>query len=177
GGDTEVDSNPDEVTGRTDTIVLGPGQVRLDIDAGVVIDECVGTTLIDTNLPACNLPIDPVFTATAPNLGSVWTLTITSELENSLYFVWGSIGPPVQTVIPGSDCSIWINPFKLQVLMTGYTDANGSAEIVVPIPAVADWIGAEMTFVARICDPTTPGPILGFPDFFSNSMHVKLGCP
>lgn len=177
GGDPEIDSDPDTVTGRTDPIAIDAGDVRLDIDAGVVIDNCIGTALIDTNFPACNNVIDPVFTATTPALGSVWTLNITSQLPNSAYFVWGSIGPPVETVIPGSPCSIWINPFKLQTLMAGFTDSNGSAEIVVPIPAFTDWIGAEMTFLARVCDPNTPGPIPGFPDFFSNSMHIKLGCP
>ncbi|MFG0318915.1 MAG: SdrD B-like domain-containing protein, partial [Planctomycetota bacterium JB042] len=177
GGDPEVDSDPDESTGRTDPVTLDPGQVRLDIDAGVVIDDCVGTSLVDTDFPACVNFDDPVLTATVPNLGSDWTLTMTSNHPNSLYFVWGSIGPPVEVVIPGSLCSIWVDPFKVQTLMTGTTDANGGFEITESIPVITDWIGAELTFVARVCDPTTQGPILGFPDFFSNSLHIKLGCP
>jgi hypothetical protein len=47
------------------------------------------------------------------------------------------------------------------------------------LPADPQLIGFEFMIQARVCDPNFVGdkPIPGFPDFFSNGVCLKVGCP
>jgi hypothetical protein len=178
GGDPEEDSDPDPVTGMSSPVTVGPGETRLDIDSGYILN-CVGASAFSILLPACGLTADPVLTAPPPLPGSVWNLSMTSQFTGALVIVFVQIGAPVPTVVtvPGGTCNVWVDLTTLYPFVYDVTDAAGSWSAAIPLPADPSLYGLELTFQARVCDPTQPGPIFGFPDWLSTGLYVGIGCP
>lgn len=178
GGNDEADSDANSA-GLTQKVVVQSGDAITSVDAGVIINNCAGSAFLSQPLPACGLPIDPILTVTKPYIGAKWTFTVQTPglAPNSLVYLLASPGAPQNIQLPVSPCLLYVNPQALIILELAYTDNNGEYVRVFQIPPIAELIGLELTVQARLCDPTHPGPIPGFPDFFSNGFHVRLGCP
>ena len=179
GNDPALDSDIDAM-GFTAPITAIGGQTNLDIDAGVCL-ICTGiTAFVDNNLPACGLALDPVLTGTVPALGSEWNLLLDSQFPFALASVFLQAGPPSTATVPGfaTSCLLHIDPYApFAVLFNGFLDANGQWSLSVPLPPIPALIGYEATLQARVCEPTVPGPLPGFPDWFSTGVHIIIGCP
>lgn len=180
GNDPAMDSDIDPVTGKSDPVTVVGGETRDDIDAGLCL-VCVGPPAFVVNgLPACtNSPNDPILTASMPLIGQTANISIdASNFPNSqvIIFVTGGPPQPFQVPLPNTVCTIYVDFMNLIPLAGGHTDGNGQFSVDLPIPAEPLFSGMELTIQARICDPTQPGPIPGFPDWLSSASHIRLGC-
>lgn len=179
GSDPTRDSNLDPATNRTGPIVVGPGVNRDDIDAGFCA-VCVGPpAFLNQSLGGCGLAIEPVLNASRPILGSILDLNISGPLPDAEVFVFGDLAPPTRSAFfTGiTTCEVWVDLNTFLLFFRGRTDANGDWGLMLPLPADPSVIGLDVTLQARVCLPGTPGPIPGFPDWLTNGVHLKFGCP
>lgn len=177
GTDDTRDSDIDPVSLQTGTVIVAAGQDRTDIDAGVCV-ICTNVTAFVQNLtPICNNPLDPIMTIDRPILGSLVEITINSTFPNAEVFVFGSLGAPVPQQVLGTSCFTWVNLFTMQEIFTGITDANGDFSLTFNMPSLPIWHGIEFTLQGRVCLPSIPGPIPGFPDWLTNGVFLRFGCP
>lgn len=178
GSDPNLDSDIDPATGRTDPIVVGAGETRVDVDAGICIDCPPGAPQAQVNLlfPGCSVPNDPVFNVSTPYLGSLVQLDVTSNFPNATVFIWVSAGPPVPVNIFMTTCMVYPNLLTAFVIVEAPTDANGNFSTTIPLPSNPAFAGAEFTIQARVCEPAIPGPVPGIPDWLGNGAHLIFGC-
>lgn len=179
GSDPSVDSDFD-TSGVTSVLTVLANEVVADIDGGLCVDCPPGTTAFKLeNLPACGVPEDPILTVTPPLLGSLWMLETQTLWPGSLVTLYFSPGPPQPFGImtPLGTCFTYLDYHLLFTLAAGHADLNGAFFAAFPLPADPALAGLELIFQARVCDPNVPGPIAGFPDWFSNGVHIGLGCP
>ena len=179
GGDPALDSNGDVLTNCSEVITLNPGDNRSDIDFGLV--PCTGIQATATSLgSSCGLVLDPVLSATPPVLGTVSTLTLTSAFPNAIGFLFASV-PPVTTIhMWNVGCNLYVdvlNSANFMLITTFYTDGTGTWTQPVPIPSAAGFVGFELIFQVRLCAPNAPvaGPL--DPDWLSNGLLYRVGCP
>jgi hypothetical protein len=157
---------------------LAAGETDNTIDFGFC--ACSGVTASAVDLgPACNLPLDPVLTSTLPILGTTMVISLNSQFPDSLGFFFASL-PPVQAyAVPGIGCNIYVDVFNPQnffLITMFFTDSNGTWNLPIPLPAIPQLEGLELYFQVRLCSPTGPaGPLS--PDWLSNGLGVRAGCP
>ena len=178
GSSTSSDSNGNPLTNASDAVLIAVGQNDTSVDFGFCL--CQGVQALATDLgPACNLPLDPVFSATPPILGGVSTLSMTSQFPNALGFLFASL-PPVQPLhLSYINCNIYVdvlNQNNFFLITNFFSDGNGSWNLPIPIPAMAQFLGFELIFQIRLCAPgQAQGPL--DPDWLSNGLRFRVGCP
>jgi hypothetical protein len=183
-------TNPADVVGPFSAIPYDPNLlddakgIGGDIDViGRTRPICTGEFVaasVDANLPACNHPTDGVLTADLPVIDSNWCWNLDTQFPGALYWLFTSFDKPAQPlVLPNSQCHIYPNLFALQLLAAGAMDGNGNVGGCLYLPPFPTLVGYEFVIQARICDPTYVGdvPLPGYPDFFSNGVCLKIGCP
>ena len=118
----------------------------------------------------CGAP-PPVLDVTAPVIGQVATLTVTSAFPLAHGFLFTSL-PPVTpvTILPG--CVAYLD-FDTLVLIEEYlTDENGSYTLSLPQPNDPSTIGNEVVIQTRVW--FAGGPYDG--DHASNAVLIRAGC-
>jgi hypothetical protein len=185
----DLPNNPAAIAGPFSAIPYDPNAVGDPKGIGGDVEIigrarplCTGAFVlasVDTNFPACNHPTDSLLTADLPVAGAQWCWYLDSNFPGALYWVFASFGKQAVPFDLLGLCDIWVDPFALYQLAGGIVDGNGDATKCIVLPSDPQLIGFEFMIQARVCDPTFVGskPIPGFPDFFSNGVCLKVGCP
>jgi len=172
----------------------GPGTLvfdalRLCVEAGPVdpdvefarvwanlVRPCPGPTATMVSKPCGFGPLDPVLTADPFHLFTAPTLRVDSQFPNVPG--WFYVSAPAAQAFNYNGCDFWLTTLGLGITSFFTTDANGDHEELGPLlgPSFA---GIEFVIQARVCAPGSQfvGPFAPFPDFFSNSLIVRIGCP
>ncbi|MEE9393521.1 MAG: SdrD B-like domain-containing protein [Planctomycetota bacterium] len=175
-GDDDENSDANPATGKTAVITVALGDINLDIDAGY---RCI-QAIVDTNFPACGLANDPVLDSTPAIPGQSIAVTMDSVFPNAVTFGFLSLGAPTPWVVPGSSCTVYLDPVtpnNFILIWADITDSAGDFTAYFPIPEIPGIEGFQFTLQARVCEPSVPGPIPGTPDWISNGISMTVGCP
>lgn len=178
GNNPALDSDAQLGSLKTAPVTVVGGQIRNDLDAGFCV--CAGVPAVTTNLGgSCNLALDPTITANRAVLGTQFNLQLQSPFPNTQIFPYVSAGPVTPFVVSNVGCTIYVdllNPVNFVLLGEFQTDANGAWAFTLPVPNNALLAGVEIIFQVRLCAPGGPvGPLA--PDWLSNGLSVRLGCP
>lgn len=178
-GSSHSDSNGSPLTNRSDFVTVASGQTDNTIDFGFCLCTGAGALALDLG-PACNLPLDPVLTATPPVVGQTSTICLTGDpgFANALGFWFASFPPVTPWHEPVTGCNVYVDIFNLPnlyLINIFFTDGNGDWCTEIPVPSIAELAGLELIFQIRLCAPNGPqGPL--DPDWLSNGLRYRVGC-
>lgn len=153
-----------------------PGDVEVARSWANLVCPCPGPTATMVSKPCGFGPLDPVMTAEPFELFTAPKIFVDSQFPNVPG--WFYISAPAQQALNVGGCDFWLTPIGLGITKTFTTDANGDYVDQGPLlgPSFA---GIEFVLQARVCAPGSGfvGPFAPFPDFFSNSLIIRVGCP
>lgn len=152
-----------------------PDPTPARIPVGLFCQGGPQATVVDLG-PSCpGLPTLPVLSADPPALNTTPTVTVTAPFPNAPFWIWVSVGPVSPWVVPGTNCSIWVdvlNPANARLLWSGTLDATGSFSAPYALPMNVGRIGLDIILQARVWAPG--GPLNG--DWMSNGLGMTIGC-
>jgi hypothetical protein len=137
---------------------------------------CVGPVATMVSKPCGFGPLDPVFTADPFELYTCPTLRVETQFPNVPG--WFYISAPAQQALNIGGCDFWLTTTGLGITSFFNTDNNGNHVEKGPL-LISAWAGIDLVLQARVCAPNSQfiGPLAPFPDFFSNSLIIRIGCP
>jgi len=137
---------------------------------------CVGAVAAVQSTPCGFGPFDPILSADPFQILTAPKLYLDTPFAGVPGWIYWSKVPANSFVVNG--CTFNIDLFSLNILDQFLTDQNGDRVSQVPF-LPSSLVGVEVAFLARVCSPSIliPGPLAPLPDFFSNSLVVRIGCP
>lgn len=141
-----------------------------------LVCPCVGPVATSESRPCGFGPLDPVLTSDPFTVLTTPKVYLDSQFPQVPGWIYWSAVPAQSFNVNG--CTFWIDLFSLNILDQFLTDVNGDHVAQVPLlsPSLA---GIQLSLLARVCSPNfqTQGPLAPLPDFFSNTLIVRIGCP
>lgn len=152
------------------------GDVEFERSWANFVCPCPGPTATMQSKPCGFGPLDPVLTADPFELFTAPKVYVDSQFPNAPG--WFYISAPAQQALNIGGCDFWLTPLGLGITKHFTTDGNG--DFVDQIPLLGpSFAGIEFVLQTRICAPGSSfvGPFAPYPDFFSNSLIIRVGCP
>ncbi len=120
--------------------------------------------------PGCNDPNAPVLTVSAPEIGGMLNISISSPVPNAIVLLAVS-GPAAPLYVQYLDCTLHVDPFAMTVHHPGVTDGSGNFSISVPIANNFSQLGDVIHLQAALWSASLPQDVIG------NGVAITVGLP
>ncbi|MBL8897051.1 MAG: DUF3494 domain-containing protein [Planctomycetes bacterium] len=150
------------------------GAVTMDSNLVTVAPECrctVQATVTDLG-PGCGVPAAPILTSTVLIVGRTMVVSISSAFPAAMVTLFLSECGATPWTVPGTSCTVYLDPATLLPLLSDMTDAAGNWTFSFAIPL--DHVLVGQCFVLQGLVWASGGPLAG--DHLSNGLQVVIGC-